>query len=663
MMLVKKIDQWLERPLKIFILIVVLAFGIYANSLNNAFHYDDSPTIVENPAIRSLANIPHFFLSKQDFSSDETFAAPKHYRPVLLTTYAFNYALGGLNPLIYHLTNIVLHSLTAFFIYLLVLLLMENRIAALLSGLLFAVHPLHTEAVNYISARSSILATLFYLLAFYYFLRYRFGPSQQVSLGLFYLFALLGVLTKEIVITLPLMMAAYDLLVYTSVRAKGQRLGSLFWPYIPMAAALVFYLALAHAQLYHILRTYLVGGGGLRDPWIHLLTQAKVTVQYLGLFLWPAVLTPDWRVSAPRGIGDGAVLFSLGVIFILLLVAVRLARARSSINNTISLGIFWFFITSLPVILVPLNLQMQEHRAYLPAVGLTLSAGVMVRFLQVLGERSRTPWRILSPVGTLLLLIVMIWFGFLVIKRNAVWKDDLSLWLDAASKPVSGFRAHLNLGTAYEKRGLLNEALQAYQKSLEMEPQFFVTHYNLGLVYHKLGQEDTAIPYYLESLRVNPWYPLTHHWLGIAYATVGQLSLAQSEIEKALSLDPSLLLSRSALGWLHLTQNHPDQAKPYFLEVLSSQPDSVRDRLGLATVYNHRHEFPQAIEEYEKVIQLEPRHVEAHYTLALIYDELGQTEKAIYHYRITLNIAIRSDRDKVIADLANRRLRSLEQGS
>ena len=147
--------------------IVLVSVILYFNSLNNAFHYDDIHSIVENPHIRDLSNIPSFFVDSELFSGEPH---NRMYRPVLLVSYGLNYAVGGYEVHGYHLVNLLLHILNALLVYGLARSFRRDGSFALFAGLLFAAHPVNTETVNYISSRSSSLAAFFYLSAFYLFI-------------------------------------------------------------------------------------------------------------------------------------------------------------------------------------------------------------------------------------------------------------------------------------------------------------------------------------------------------------------------------------------------------------------------------------------------------------------------------------------------------------
>ena len=167
-----------SHNITVLILLVVLSGIVYRNSLNNGFHFDDYHHIVKNKHIRSLTNIPRLFIDVDTFSFNED---SSHYRPLVLVSHAINYSIGRLNPMGYHIMSLAFHTGTAFLLYLIIRAMLGGCYIPLASALIFAVHPFNSEAVNYITARSSVMSGFFYLLAFYCWVKFR---SQKIEVRL-----------------------------------------------------------------------------------------------------------------------------------------------------------------------------------------------------------------------------------------------------------------------------------------------------------------------------------------------------------------------------------------------------------------------------------------------------------------------------------------------
>ena len=367
------------QRLKIFILIAGFSLVVYANSLSNSFHFDDQHYIVTNPYITDLSNIPSFFKSTRYSSFEMVFTA--HYRPLLMTSYALNYAMGGLNPAGYHAVNLLFHAGSAFLVFLILEAMLERSgdtllnskelsrvslerlsqelkqsrrdknvppidrrgfltpsvVVAVAAALIFAVHPFNSEVVNYITARSSVMCAFFYLLAFYCWVKYRqvggsgklvAGSSEQAAgsglkgfsatryplpAAYFYVASLLAfalaMLTKEIAITLPVVLFLYDLYFQKIARVKTVINLIAYLPYILLV--IIPYL------LYRVYSFGRVMGGEPRVFFTNLLTQPRVLLRYLQLLFLPAGLTIEHTIALASEIYDVFVILPiLALIFL-----------------------------------------------------------------------------------------------------------------------------------------------------------------------------------------------------------------------------------------------------------------------------------------------------------------------------------------------------------
>ena len=305
---------------------LVIVIAVYANSLDNAFQYDDLHSIVENHHLRQLSNIPDFFANPELFSRDPDKAM---YRPLVLTTLALNHAASGLEVVSYHVVNIILHFGCAVLVWCLLLRLERSSCLALLGGLLVAVHPICTEPVNYISSRSELQAALGVLGAFLTYVvaaqRASF-PWGVVSLVLF----AGGLLSKSVAIALPALLVAYELY-RGSLLTATRRL-------VPYAAVSVGYLAIVSSFVQKAVLEQPV-----RPLVVQTATQVKAVVYYAKLLLMPTALNVHhsfWE-GAP---GDWSVWFSV----LLLLSGCGALVAAGARGSTLFLGLSWIAITLAP---------------------------------------------------------------------------------------------------------------------------------------------------------------------------------------------------------------------------------------------------------------------------------------------------------------------------
>ncbi|MEW6755690.1 MAG: tetratricopeptide repeat protein [Candidatus Latescibacterota bacterium] len=536
------------------VLIVAAGALTFHNTFGNSFHYDDGHTVVDNPHVRSLAGVPRLFLDAGTFS-----AVPeaRMYRPLVQASYAVNHALGGADVAGYHALNLALHLLNALLVWVLAGLLLGDEAASLAAGLLFAVHPLACEPVNYISARSASLATFFVLAGVWAVLGLvRRGPTPG-RLGLLAGAYAAGLLSKEIAVALPGLA-----LLCLGLGRHGDAAHAAVRP-LPARSALVvlggltlLYLAGTHALIGRSLQQAPRGLGP------HLLTQAKAGVFYLWKAAMPVGLSvePAFRVAA--GPAEAAVASSallLGSLGFLLWWGRRHC-------GLLVLAAGWFLLGLLPTFLVPLNVLVNENRLYLPLTGLALAAAGLF----ATSRRGRG-----LAVGLLAATL-----GLLSVQRNAVWRSDETLWADAVAKGPGMPRPHVNLGQALLAQGRAEEAIAASLGALELDPGLALAHYNLGTAHLGLGHAETAVAYYRRALELRPDLVQAHVNLGNAYLEQGRPADAVACYRRALERQPHPSLHHN-LGSAYLTWGRPDSAAACFRRALALDPGRREAHAGL----------------------------------------------------------------------------------
>ncbi|MBI5194525.1 MAG: tetratricopeptide repeat protein [Nitrospirae bacterium] len=663
--------------LKIFLLIAVLSSAVYFNSFHNSFHFDDQHYIVANPYIRDLSNIPNFFKGTQFSSFEKAFAA--HYRPLLVVSYALNYAVGGLNPTGYHIVNLLFHIGTAFLVFLIVKAMLavceqsgeqksearskkqevrskksegngnsvaENTIHYLIplsTALIFAVHPFNSEVVNYITARSSVMCSFFYLLSFYCWIKFRSqqtearsqqtearsqqtearSKKQEVRRNLtsnlllltsnflpltsnFYLLSLLAfllaILTKEIAITLPVMLIIYDIY-FVRDDAKHSSSGVSTFSLQPSAFSLLkCYLPFISlvAIPYLIFRSSMLKlavAGRTSDLYINLLTQPKVLLKYLQLVFFPMGLTIDHVVKKSSTGYDSIFILSILAIMIILLSAYFLFK-RGGGWRILSFFILWFFITLLPTTLVPLNAILQENRGYLAGIVFPVMAGII--FLKM-------PQRI----AIALLIVLVFTYSINTAKTNAFWKDEFTLWQRAADISPSSPRAHDNLGLAYVGRGDYNNAIREFEYTLKLNPLYYLAYYNAGVVYQTQKRLDLAKASYEHCLKINPDFFRVYYNLGIVYKKTGELDKAITVYEKAISIDPRHPFVYNNLGIVLTEKGELDKAESIFKKAIEINPDYAKAYYNIGSLYYRKGKYDLAVESFNRAVEIEPDYKEA----------------------------------------------------
>ena len=590
------------HPARVLLALVALGGIAYWGSLDNSFQYDDFHSVVENPHIRDLRNLPAFFSNALLFSAEPDKAM---YRPVLLCSYALNHALGGYRVLGYHLVNLGLHLLNAWLVYWLGRALCGPR-AGWLAALLFLVHPLAAEPVNYISSRSESLATLFYLVCLNWYLRGRRVPALGACA--------LGLLTKSTLVTLPALLVCWEL--------WGGRSGGEAWTrrarrVVPFLLLSLGYLVAVRSL---VLRAY--GAEQVRGAAAQLLTQLKALVYYLKLLLLPSPLSVEhaFRVSA------GVEWVHLPAAVFLVSLTVLAARSRSR------WGLLFLAAALLPLLpasLVPLNVLVNEHRLYLPLAFGALGLGALLD-RSILLER---------PVGVVLLVgVLCVWAGWSGL-RTRDWQDELTLWTRARETAPEMPRVHFALGDAHRRRGELTAAVQAYRRADRLyardargkaggdgvdnrrvgDEGNFEVQLNLGGAYIELGDAAAARAVLEPLARRHPGNPRALYNLGLAVREV-DAAKAMECFRRAFELDPAFHRAGMELGMSYEAAGQLAAARQTLEAVVQRAPRQVDAWVNLGWVRARMEDFGDARAAWEQAVRLDPEHHEARANL----EELGR---------------------------------------
>ncbi len=568
--------NWSGNRIGILALILTLSFAVYYNALWNPFHFDDVHHIQYNTHLRNIGNIPSYFFDMRTFSAGEGYKG--HYRPVLLATHALNYLAGGPDPFGYHLVNLLFHVGTAFLIFLISESMLKKSTGsffiALTAGVIFIVNPFNSEIVNYVSTRSSVMCSFFYLLSFYFWIKFR--EKEGVNRGVlragekgvlsspFYVVSLisflLAMLTKEIAITLPVMLWLYDIyFMPPEVNVMRERLKDHFrksYILIPYAAFVVIpYLLIRFVLLTQPdisaepARTYTMP---VRSFFMNLLIQPKVLLKNIQLFFIPVNLTVEHYISEVRSIMEPDVIMSGVLIIALLCIAVWLFRQGGNSRRVMSFFIAWFFIVQLPTSIIPLYATLQENRGYLAAVSSAVFFGFALNKLTTVNSLRIYAGKYSPVTAAVFLLLIVITYSAGTISRNRVWENDVTLWSDAVSKSPLSPRAHHNLSLAYNETGNTESAIKELHKVIELDPTQIMAYYNLGNIYNKMGMRKAAISEYGKALEIDPYFYQAHNNIGMAYWRTGEFERAIAHLKKAYEIKPEYGLALRNLEMINM---------------------------------------------------------------------------------------------------------------
>jgi tetratricopeptide (TPR) repeat protein len=590
-------------PWRLISVIFICLMGAiaYSNSFDCSFHFDDTPNIEDNITIRNLSNVKAWWVFYPS-------------RPIGYLSFALDYHFHKLDVWGYHLVNLGIHIINAVLVWWLVMLTMATPVMkaqpisrhkgamALFTALLFVSHPLATQSVTYIVQRLASLATLFYLLSLALYVKGRVREGNKDTRVYFYyagsvLCAILGMLTKEIVFTLPFALVLYE---FSFIRTDTWKFDlkdrGVQIPVIILVIFVALFFLNFSFEIFNSIPPLLNQGYDYpitaRE---YLLTQFSVILTYIRLFILPVNQNMDYDYPISHSLLEWHTLFGLLSLVGIFVAAIFLVRRY----RLISFGIFWFFLTfSVESSVIPISQNVIfEHRTYLPSIGFFLAlTGVVFYFIW---DRYRQ-----VSVGVLVLLVLT--NAVLTYERNKVWKSEYSLWADCLKKSPNKPRPLYGYGNALADAGNASEALTYYNKAIKLNPQFYDVYYNRGNAKTKLGDDLGAIADYEETLRINPYYANAHYNLGNALARQGNMTEAVVQFEEAVRIRPRSAEYQNNLGYVLALLGKEDEAITHFREAIALKPDLVDAHNNLGSALLHQRRTDEAIESYREALRINP---------------------------------------------------------
>ena len=566
-----------RKPIRSFTFLLAALGGLallvaaYANVLGNAFHFDDNHVVVDNLYIRNLANTGRFFT---DVGTTSALPQNQAYRPLVTLSLGLDYALGrGLSPRAFHLDQLFLLILLGIALTFFYLRVMEraspaplNRYLALFSATFFCVHTVNTETMNLMHARSEILSALGIVCGFLVYL----GSPRLRRLQVHLVPMAVGALAKTPAVLLAPLLFVWELVSpgpqqQQAAQPFASKLKSAFRATAPAfiaGAALFWFVEKAMAPL------ALDYGGG--DRIVYAQTQLWVWLHYLRLFVLPVGLSADTDLKLIPIWYDTRVLAGASAVAALVWVALRCARAPRA--WPVTFGIAWFAIGLLPTSsVIPLAEPLNEHRVFLPYIGLALAAVWGARLL--LAGRVR---RASAIVGACLVILAGLAVSTHV--RNRVWRTNESLWADVTAKSPRNGRGWSNYGRALMERGAYPRALECYERAALLTPNYWSLEVNRGIVEGALGNPVAAESHFRRAIELGPAQPDTRYFFARWLVQIGRGPEAAWHLETALRLSPAAAPARSLLMDLRAAIGDDAAAAALARETLEAVPANVHAR-------------------------------------------------------------------------------------
>ncbi len=539
---------------RLLILIIGLGLFGYTAFTINYFHYDDKISIITNPSIRNIFDIPEIW------SAFNT-------RVVLGISLAINYWLNGMNVYGYRLFNILLHIANACLVYQLAALTFffnsqyvekNRRIArmiSLFSALIFLTHSIQTETINFLTQRAVLLASFFYLAALISYIRARLTSKIYYYLSALGL-TLLAMFSKEFTITLPIMLFLYEFLFLSSLEESFVNRIKKLMPFLLMLGIIPLMLLNTSLKVTPTSRIAALtlnsdvikpavdithAGGALLSRKEYFLTELNVLRTYLRLLFCPINQNVDYDYPISKEWKEPKTIFS----FVLLLTVFLLGIFLFNRQRIVSFCIFWFFLTlSVESSVIPIHHVIAEYRLYLAVVGFSMAIPISIFYFL----------RSFKKGLTFLVLIVFI-FSIVTSLRNAVWGNEVLLWEDTFTKSSNKTRVLSNLVSALIDQSEYDRAVPYLKRAIMIDPLCTSAYLNLGLLYLRKGKFPLAKEYYLKGISTNLFDPSGYRELGFVYANLKDFDNEILCYEKALRLDPRDVVSRTSLVLAYLTKN------------------------------------------------------------------------------------------------------------
>jgi tetratricopeptide (TPR) repeat protein len=637
--------QWLAG-----VLLILMALLAFSPALRAGFIWDDDRYVTENPFLTSPNGLEQIWFSAHSQSQ---------YFPLVYTTFRFEYVLWGLNPLGYHLVNVLLHGCNAILAWRLLRQLAVP--GAWLAAAIFAIHPVQVETVAWVTELKNVESTLFYLLALRWWLKScdETGRRAWGFYALTFLSSLLALFAKTTACTLP---AAMVLVLWMQRKPIGWRHAGLIAP--------VWLLGIAFGLLSIWWERHLGNYGpqyGLGFSLAERLLMASRAIWFYALkLLLPINLMfsyPRWDLNAKDPV-------QYLWLVTCLLAAGLLWWKRDKVGRGVIAGVVFFVAALSPLLGVISNYTFRftfvaDHYQYLAALGLiSVFASVVVQKWNIM-KLGFVP-RVVQVCALLAVLGTLTW------RQSMVYRDARSVWEDTMAKNPGSWIAHNNLGVcldamgehakaleqfrkaielnpkeatthndyavALERDGKFDDAAEHYARALELEPGFAIARFNLGVLKAHRGDLDGAIQDFSQAIAIQPRLAKAEHAWGLALARQGKLPAAILHYHAAVELEPAMFVNHFDLGNALLAANLPEEAEGCFRRALVIDPKSTSALINLGRALLMKGRTRDAVSALREALTIDPANVPALNNLGGALFRLGDLPAAADCFRKAVQV-------------------------
>jgi hypothetical protein len=585
------------RHIHFIFLIAAVVLVAYSSTLRFQFVYDDASQILHNQWLKSWRYIPDYF-TRDVWSFNRGVGSPtNYYRPIFLSWLALNYAAFGLHPLWWHLSSVLSHVGITMLVYLLAVNLVQDRITAAGSALIFGLHPVHIEAVAWVSAVNELLMAMLFIASFLCYLKSETAAEAQQAdamrtrrlwtIGSLVLYTL-ALLSKETTIVLPGLILVYGLtcgperfsrLRHQSRVSRGMRSLRNTVPYLAIAAVYLVVRKEAISGLRHTLTPLSTSTIVLTWPslvWFYL-KQLFWPVRLSAFYDTPYVLTPGVR---------SFILPTLAVAVSCAVVGLIITKwLPERLRARVIFSLAWLVLPMLPLIdlrVFQAGELVHDRYLYLPSVGFSIVIALLLR--QVRTGNPETGALALAQTTIAIFIVCLLGAGTAL--QTQPWSSDLLLYYRGIEVAPNNVLAKNNLAVEMSKRGFYQEGIVLFSQVLQDDPDNWRALANIGYSYFRLGRLDDAGKYLSRSIEVFPENASPYLSLALLRQDQGKLDEAVSLLKKAVAIKPNGEGLHEALGNVLKQQGDLASAAREFSLELAMYPDrtSASDQLAATNV-------------------------------------------------------------------------------
>ncbi|NTW33921.1 MAG: tetratricopeptide repeat protein [Bacteroidetes bacterium] len=599
----KKIETAENIPKWALLAVLLLTAFIYSKALYNGFtNFDDDYYILKNPFLKDF--------NWQGIKAIFTSFYCGNYHPFTTLTYLFEYSWFGLNPLPYHLLNVLLHLLNTLLVFKFTEKLSSKKTTALVVSLLFALHPMHVESVAWISERKDVLYAFFYLLSLFAYLRYLESGYKAKQYMAALMFFVASLLSKSAAVTLPVIIFAIDIY-------KGRKINTkLVLEKIPFfLLSLIFGIVTLLSQatmgaIYNSMQSY-----GFINK-IFLFTSA--------VSFYIIKMIAPFNLSAMHyfpNLNNGALPWQYYASLPFLLIVTWLLLRITSFRKEIIFGTI-FFLIAISVMLQIVSVGsalVSERYTYISYIGFFYIAG---QWISGTGKKQRK-----IVIG--LFSLYMIIFSVQTWNRIDVWKDGNVLFTDVIKKYPDAFHAYLMRGNYKHGTDDIEGAMEDYTKAIQLNPQYADTYYNRGVGYDRVGNIKLAMQDYNKAILLNPEYSDAYYNRGVAYDGLGDMKSAISDYNKVILLKPNSADTYNNRGWAYYRSGDFKSAMLDYNKAISLNPQFAEAFNNRGWACYEAGDMKSALLDYNKAILLNPEFVLTYNNRAALKTKIGDFKGAI----------------------------------